>query len=76
MQSGDAVILRTYMAIDGINYDKVDEASFSGPQSIQVIRIPATIVPYNGKFKFTITQTAGSLKNFPYVVIVQIMEVL
>ena len=76
MQSGDAVIIRTYIAVDGVNQDRADEASFSGPQLYPVIRIPAATLPYNGRFKVTLTQTAGSLKSFPYVVIVQIMEVL
>jgi hypothetical protein len=77
MQSGDTVILRTYIAVDGVNQDKTDELSFMGPQDIKVVRIPAVTVAYNGKFRATVTQTTGeTLKSFPYVFIVQVMEVI
>jgi hypothetical protein len=77
MAAGDAVTLRMYIAVDGINQDMADEISFSGPQRIPVIRIPATTVPYNGKFRVTVTQTAGdALKSFPYAFVVQVMEVI
>ena len=77
MGEGDAVTIRTYIAVDGTNQEKSDEGIFSGPQPIPILRIPATTVPYNGKFRVTITQVGGTtLKSFPYVFIVQIMEVL
>jgi hypothetical protein len=76
MAAGDAVTLRIYVAVDGTTQDKVDEASFTGPQFIPVVRIPATTVPYNGKFRVTVTQTAGTLRSFPYTFIVQVMEVI
>jgi hypothetical protein len=77
MAAGDAVTIRLYVAVDGETLDKVDELTTSGPQDPPVVRIPATTVPYNGKFRVTVTQTAGStLKSFPYVFIVQVMEVI
>jgi len=76
LASGDTVIIRTYIAVDGTNQVKVDEATFSGAQTIPVVRIPATTVAYNGKFRVTITQTAGTLRAFPYTFIVQIMETI
>jgi len=77
MATGDAVIVRLYMAVDGVTQDKVDELMTSGPQDPAVIRVPAATIPYNGKFRVTITQTAGStLKSFPYVFIVQVTEVI
>jgi hypothetical protein len=77
MAAGDAVTLRMYIAVDGINQDMADEISFSGPQRIPVVRIPATTVPYNGKFRVTVTQTSGdALKSFPYAFVVQVMEVI
>jgi hypothetical protein len=77
MAAGDAVIVRLYMAVDGTTQDKVDELMTSGPQDPAVVRIPATTIPYNGKFRVTITQTAGStLKSFPFVFIVQVTEVI
>jgi hypothetical protein len=76
MAAGDAVTLRIYVAVDGVTQDKVDELSFLGVPDIPVVRVPATTVPYNGKFRVTVTQTAGTLRPFPYAFIVQVMEVI
>jgi hypothetical protein len=76
MQAGDSIVLRTYVCTDGVNPDKFDEITFSGPQSVHVVRIPATTLAYNEKFRFTITQTVGVLREFPYSIIVQVMEVV
>jgi hypothetical protein len=76
MAAGDNVVLKTYFAVDGTTPDKADEATFTGPQDIPVIRVPATTLPYNGKFRLTLTQTAGSLKSFPFYLIVQVTEVI
>jgi hypothetical protein len=76
LASGDTVVIRTYLAVDGTNRIKVDEATFSGAQTIPVVRIPATTVAYNGKFRVTITQTAGTLRAIPYSFIVQVMETI
>ena len=76
MRSGDVVVLRCYIAVDGTNQVKSDEIAFSGAQSVPVVRIPATTLAYNAKFRATITQTAGTLRAFPYTIIVQVMEVL
>jgi len=76
MASGDTVILRSYIAVNGVNQDKADEILFSGSQDIPVVRIPATTLAYNSKPKITITQTSGTLRSFPYTIILQIMEVI
>jgi hypothetical protein len=76
LASGDSVILRSYVAVDGTNQDKSDELSFSGAQNIPVVRIPATTLAYNAKPRITVTQTAGTLRAFPYTIILQIMEVI
>jgi hypothetical protein len=75
MSSNDAVIIREYIVVDGTNSDKSDELSISGTPSVPVVRVPAMTLPYNAKFRVTVTQTAGStVKSFPYVFIVQILE--
>lgn len=76
MALGDVVIIRTYMAVDGNNRVKVDEATFTETQEVPVVRIPAITVPANGKFRATITQTAGSVKSYPINFIIQIMETI
>jgi hypothetical protein len=76
MAAGDSVVLRIYVAVDGVTQDKSDELSFSGAQAVPVVRIPATTLAYNSKPRVTVTQTAGTLRSFPYTFIVQIMEVI
>jgi hypothetical protein len=76
MASGDTVVTRVYLAVDGTNQVKSDEITFSGAQSIPVVRIPAVTLAYNAKPRITVTQTAGTLRAFPYTVIYQVMEVI
>jgi len=76
LQSGDAVTLKVYIAVDGTNQRLVDKLDFSGAQEIPVVRVVAHTIPYNGKFRVTITQTAGTLRTFPYSFIYQIMETI
>lgn len=71
---GDTVVIKTYVAVDGSNQRKIDEVTFSNEQENPVVRIPAMTVPYNGKFRCTITQTEGTLRTIYYTFIVQIME--
>jgi hypothetical protein len=76
MASGDAVVIKTYIAVDGTNQRQVDQITLKDAQTIPVVRIPSCTVAYNGKFRVTITQTAGTLRAYPYSFIVQIMEVI
>jgi hypothetical protein len=76
LASGDTVVIRTYIAVDGINQRKSDEMTFSGAQDVPIVRVVAHTIAYNGKFKVTITQTAGTLRSFPYTFIYQVMETI
>jgi hypothetical protein len=76
MASGDAVVIKTYIAVDGTNQRQVDQITLTGVQTIPVVRVPSCTVAYNGKFRVTITQTSGTLRAYPYSFIVQIMEVI
>jgi len=76
LAAGDTVVIRTYIAVDGVNQKKSDEMPFSDAQDIPVVRIPAVTLAYNAKFRATITQTAGTLKAYPYTIIYQIMETI
>jgi len=59
-----------------VNQRLSDQLTFSGAQTIPVVRVLAHTIPYNGKFRVTITQTAGTLRTFPYTFIYQIMETI
>jgi hypothetical protein len=76
LASGDTVIIRTYIAVDGTNQRKTDECPFTGAQDIPVVRVPALTLAYNAKFRLTVTQTAGTLRAFPYSIIYQVMEII
>jgi hypothetical protein len=76
MASGDAVVIKTYIAVDGTNQKQVDQITLKDTQTIPIVRIPSCTVAYNGKFRVTITQTSGTLRAYPYSFIVQIMEVI
>jgi hypothetical protein len=76
MASGDAVVIKTYIAVDGTNRVKSDEMTFSDAQSIPVVRIPALTLAYNAKPRITVTQTTGTLRSFPYTFIYQVMETI
>jgi hypothetical protein len=76
MASGDAVVIKTYIAVDGANQKQVDQITLKDTQTIPIVRIPSCTVAYNGKFRVTITQTSGTIRSYPYSFIVQIMEVI
>ena len=76
MQSGDTVILKFYIAVDGENQVISDNVMFMGAQAIPVVRIPSITLAYNSKPKLTITQTTGTLRSYPYSIIIQVMEVI
>ncbi|TDA41334.1 MAG: hypothetical protein DSO07_05125 [Thermoproteota archaeon] len=76
LASGDTVVVRIYIAVDGTNRVKSDEMTFNGPVSIPVLRIPATTLAANTQPRITVTQTAGTLRAIPYSFIVQVMETI
>jgi hypothetical protein len=76
MQSGDTIIVRIYISVDGVSSYKSDEFTFSGAQNIPVVRIPAITLPYNGLFDISVTQTSGTPRNIPYTLILQLMETI
>jgi len=76
MASGDSVVVREYIAVDGINYRKFAEVTYSGPVPEPVIRFHTKTLYKNFKYKVTITQTAGTLRSFPYAFILQVLEVV
>jgi hypothetical protein len=76
MASGDAVVIKTYIAVDGTNQKQVDQITLKDAQTIPVVRVPSCTVAYNGKFRVTLTQTSGTIRSYPYSFIVQIMEVI
>jgi len=76
MASGDAVTIKVYIAVDGTTQVVSDEMSFADAQTIPVVRVVAHTLLYNAKFRVTVTQTAGTLRAYPYSFLVQVMETI
>jgi len=76
LASGDEVVIRIYIAVDGVTQRLSDKLTFTGAQEIPIVRVLAHTVAYNAKFRVTITQTAGTLRTFNYSFLQQIMEVI
>jgi len=76
MASGDEVVIKVYIAVDGVNQRLSDQMTFTGAQTVPVVRVLAHTVLYNGKFRVTVTQTAGTLRTFYYSFLYQIMETI
>jgi len=76
MAAGDAVTIKAYIAVDGVTQVVSDSMDFSDAQSIPVVRVLAHTLLYNAKFRVTITQTAGTLRSFPYSFLTEVMEVV
>jgi hypothetical protein len=76
LASGDVVILRMYIAVDGATRELADEIMVSGPVTPSILRIPAMTLAYNSKPRVTVTQTSGTLRTVRFVFIYQVMEVI
>jgi hypothetical protein len=74
LATNDALEVREYIAVDGVNYRILYRYSFSGLQSEPILRLHAKTLLYNMRYKVTVVQTAGStLKSIPYGFIVEVM---
>jgi len=73
LQSGDAVTVCEYIAVDGENYQRFICADFSGPVENPVIRFHSKTLLSSMKYRVTVTQTQGTLRSFPYGFIKMVM---
>ena len=74
LQSGDSLVVREYVAVDGANFRLFAEATFDGPVDAPAVRFHAKTLTYNMKYRVTVTQTAGSaLRSFPYAFVVEVL---
>jgi hypothetical protein len=73
LASGDAVTIKEYIALDGVNYRTFVTASYSGPVGDPIVRFHAKTIYYGSPYRVTITQTAGTLRSFPYRFILEVL---
>ena len=75
LASGDAVVLREYIAVDGVNYQLFCQVAYTGPVPEPIVRFHTKTLHYNMKYKVTITQTSGTLRSFPYGFILEVLGI-
>lgn len=63
LANGDVVELRIYDKIDGTNLRQIWKGTFSNVQ-VNAPKLPPTALPSGGQF--TLKQTAGTGRNFPW----------
>ena len=73
LASGDSVTIKEYVAVDGTNYRTYATVSYSGVVCDPIIRFHSKQLCKDMKYKVTITQTAGTLRSFPYGFIQEVM---
>jgi hypothetical protein len=73
LASGDSVTIKEYIAVDGTNYRTYATVPYSGVVSDPIIRFHSKQLCKSMKYKVTITQTAGTLRSFPYGFILEVM---
>ncbi len=73
LASGDTVVIKEYIAVDGVNLRLYAQVTYSGPVSEPIIRFHAKQLLYSMLYRVTITQTAGTLRSFPYGFLVEVL---
>jgi len=73
LQSGDAITIREYIAVDGVNYNTYITLTLSGAQQDTVLRFHTKTLLRSMKYKITITQTSGTLRTFKYGFVEEVM---
>lgn len=72
--SGDAVEVREYISVDGVDYKVFTVFVKSPPIDAPVIRFHTKTLLYNMKYKVTVKQTSGTLRSFPYAFVVEVVS--
>jgi hypothetical protein len=73
LQTGDALEIREYIAVDGSNYQLFLRTTLSDPVSEPVIRFHAKTFVFLMKYKVTVVQTSGALRSLPYGFVLEVL---
>jgi hypothetical protein len=76
LASGETAVVRMYVAVDGANRVVYDEVTVSGDYAQKVVHFTAMNLRKNALPRVTVTQTAGTLRAFPYWFVVMVYEVI
>lgn len=73
LAGGDSVTIREYIDIDNDGvYERYITRTYSDAQPDDLVRFHQKLAKY--KYKVTIEQTAGTIRNFPYYFIMFVIE--
>jgi hypothetical protein len=73
LQTDDNLIVKEYIAVDGVNYELFLTTSYLGTPSNPVIRFHSKQFTYDMKYKVTVTQTSGTPRSFAYRFLLEIL---
>jgi hypothetical protein len=74
LASGDTLVIKEYVSVDGTNYRLfLPPVTYNGPVDAPAIRFHSKQFIYNMKYKVTVTQTAGTLRSFPYRFLLEVL---
>jgi len=73
LQSGDAMVVNEYVALDGANYRLLYSATVTGPAAEPAVRFHTKTLLASMKYKVTVKQTSGAPKNVPYYFVAEVM---
>jgi len=74
MNSGDAVTIKEYIAVDGSNYRPFERSTYYDKQERPIVRFHTKMLYKSMKYKVTLNQIAGTLRSFPYFFVAQVLE--
>ncbi|MHA1614178.1 MAG: hypothetical protein ACTSYJ_04990 [Candidatus Thorarchaeota archaeon] len=66
MQTGDEIIIEELLAVDGANQRLLTKSKFVNTQDEPIIRFHSKTIKRDGKYKVQLTQTKGTLREYPY----------
>jgi sugar lactone lactonase YvrE len=76
LDSGDVLVVNVYLAVDGVTRRLYDTVTLSGVVPTPVVRVTPMYLRGDSKFRVTINQTGGALRDFPFWFIVLVHEVI
>jgi len=74
LASGEKAVLKLYIAIDGTNRRQYGKVEVTGDDEDKIARIESMTLPNDAKPRVTITQLNGSLRAFPYYIVIYELE--
>ena len=73
LSSGDILVLREYVAVDGANYALFMSVELRGPLAEPALRVHTRTLLSSMRYRVTVTQTAGTPRSVPYGFIVEVL---